>query len=94
MMRCPQCGEAHAREAVTCLVCGHPLNGAPVTDAGAFAEQSKPPSGKLSPELKEWVRGQLSAEEFLAGVREIEKTGGQELKDFIQELEQEAGPRD
>jgi hypothetical protein len=44
--------------------------------------------------LREWARQQFSEEEFLAEVREIEETGGLELKDFIHELEQEAGPRE
>jgi hypothetical protein len=50
-------------------------------------------SEKLSPELKEWARQHFSEDEFLAGLREIQETGGLELKDFIQELEQEAVPR-
>jgi hypothetical protein len=52
------------------------------------------PSGKFSPEFLEWERQHFDMEQFLAGVREIEETGGFELKDFIEELEREAGLRD
>jgi hypothetical protein len=82
MMRCSQCGHDLSPDATTCSGCGRPLNG------------EAPPSGKLSPELLECARQQFSEEEFLAGLREIRETGGLELKDFIQELEQEAAPRD
>jgi len=47
--------------------------------------------GKLSPALLEWARREFNEEEFLAGLREVEETGGLELKDFIHELEEEAG---
>jgi hypothetical protein len=52
------------------------------------------PSEKLSPELMELMRQQFDEEEFLAGLRQIKETGGLELKDFIQELEEEANRRD
>jgi hypothetical protein len=41
-----------------------------------------------------WARQEFSEEEFLAGLREIQATGGLELQDFIKELEKEAQPRD
>ncbi len=92
---CPQCGRDNAADAATCSECGQPLNGAAASVSGG--QQPPPPalpSGKLPPELMEWARQQFNEEEFLAGLREVEETGGVELKDFIQELEQEAGPRD
>ena len=46
-----------------------------------------PRSVKLTPELLEWARNQYTEEEIVAGLREIEATGGLELKDFIHELE-------
>ena len=49
---------------------------------------------KLSPELMEWARSQINEEEIAAALREVEETGGLELKDFICELEEEAKPRD
>ena len=93
---CPQCGGDVSEGATRCSECGQPLNGAAL--AGASGVQQPPPpaaaSGKLPPELMEWARQQFNEEEFLAGLREVQETGGAELKDFIQELEQEAGPRD
>jgi hypothetical protein len=50
------------------------------------------PFAKLSPELLEWARQQINEEEIVAGMREIEETGGLELSDFLPELEQAAGP--
>lgn len=41
----------------------------------------------LTPELLEWARRTFDEEVHLAGLREIETTGGLELKDFIHELE-------
>lgn len=48
----------------------------------------------LTPELLERERRAVNEEEILAGLREIEATGGLELKDFIHELEEEARPRE
>lgn len=48
----------------------------------------------LTPELLEQERRAVNEEEILAGLREIEATGGLELKDFIHELEQEVTPRE
>jgi zinc-ribbon domain len=93
---CPQCGSDVSAGATTCSECGQPLNGAALPGAGGLQQTPPPaqPSGKLSPELREWARQQFSEEEFLAGLREVQETGGVELKDFIKDLEQEAGPRE
>jgi hypothetical protein len=48
----------------------------------------------VTPELLEWARRTFSKEEFLAGLREIEATGGVEITDLIQEPEQEATSRE
>jgi len=40
----------------------------------------------------EWARRQFSEEEIVAGLREIRQTGGLELRDFVQELEEAAAP--
>jgi hypothetical protein len=48
----------------------------------------------LTPEVMEWARRTFNEEEFLAGLREIQTTGGLELKDFLHELEQEVMPRE
>ena len=46
----------------------------------------------LTPDLLESARSQLSEEEIVARLREVEATGGLQLDDFIHELEQAAGP--
>lgn len=48
----------------------------------------------LTPELLEWARQSINEEEILAAFREIQTTGGWELKDFIHELEQEVNSRE
>lgn len=70
---------------------GAPLNGSGpgkwnlpgVTDGFPFA--------KLSPELLEWARQQVNEEEIIAGMREIEETGGLEFRDLLPELEEGTG---
>jgi hypothetical protein len=42
---------------------------------------------RLSPELLEWARRQFTEEEILVGLRELREKGGQELADFLPELE-------
>jgi hypothetical protein len=54
----------------------------------------EPQRTPITPEIIEWARQQLNEEETVAGLREIRETGGLELDDFIQELEQEATPRE
>ena len=46
------------------------------------------PAGKHPKELLEWARQQFTEEEILAGLHDIRTTGGQELGEFLQELEQ------
>jgi hypothetical protein len=48
----------------------------------------------VTPEIMEWARRTFNEEEFLAGLREIEATGGVEITDLIQEPEQEATSRE
>ena len=45
-----------------------------------------------TPAELEWARSQIDLEEIRAGIEEIERTGGLELRDFIQELEVEVKP--
>ena len=97
-VRCPQCSRDLPADATMCSGCGRPLNGAALPNGELTARQPTPAAAplsvKLPPELMEWARQDFNEEEFLAGLREIQETGGLELKDFIQELEQEATPRD
>jgi hypothetical protein len=65
----------------------------PAEDRQAIDGQPPRP-GELSPELLEWARQQFSAEEIVAGLREIRSTGGQELTDFLGEIDKELAPRE
>ncbi len=40
----------------------------------------------IDPEILEWARQNIDEEEIMAGIREIEETGGVQLEDFIEEL--------
>jgi hypothetical protein len=62
------------------------------------SRQPKKPRGingfkKPTPALLAWAKKQYSKEEILAGLKEMKKTGGLELKDFLHELEEAAKPR-
>jgi hypothetical protein len=46
-----------------------------------------------TPEMIEEARRTFDAEEYLAGVREIEAGGGYRLEDFIEEIERTAHGR-
>ena len=46
------------------------------------------PPVKLPPEVLAWANQQFSEEEAAAGIREIRATGGLELHEFVQDLEQ------
>lgn len=54
----------------------------------------EPFDNPITPEIMEWARQNFDEEEFIAGLRQIRETGGWQLKDFIQELEKEAQPRE
>lgn len=41
----------------------------------------------VTPEIRAWAAQQFSDEELLAGLREIEETGGLEFHEFVHELE-------
>ena len=41
----------------------------------------------LTPELREWAKGQFTDEELAAGIREIRETGGLTFDDVIRGLE-------
>ena len=48
------------------------------------------PHEAIPPEMLAWARQTFDEEEFLADIREIEATGGVQLKDFLAELEARA----
>jgi hypothetical protein len=52
------------------------------------SESSEPfPREPVSPELLAWAQQTFDAQEFLAGVREIEATGGRTFEALIAEVE-------
>ena len=74
---CPQCGENLSDSCFCCAQCGTVVNGI----VGSL-EPITP-----TPELLEWAKQQFTEAEIVAGIEEIERTGGLELHEFIQELE-------
>ncbi len=81
---CPSCGERLSESKCQCLMCGKLLNGSmkhpePIALTAACLEEEK----KV-----------FTEEEIIAGIEEIERTGGLKLVDFIQELEAEAARRE
>lgn len=48
----------------------------------------------LTPEFLEWARRTFNEEVHLAGLREIEATGGVDIKDLLNDPEQEVTPRE
>jgi hypothetical protein len=50
------------------------------------------PDGRLTPEFSEWERRTFDIDLFSSGVREIERTGGVELKDILRDIEQGRAP--
>ena len=98
---CPECGQSAPAEAAACPNCGRALANGAVPQAKSPRE--KPP---LPPELNGWVpapipphlleemRRTFNEEEFLADVREIERTGGVTFEDFIGEIEEMVQRRD
>jgi hypothetical protein len=91
---CPKCGHPTAPDAATCPDCGQLLsNGAAPLPARPLA----PPEARnwiiypTPPEVLARARQTFSEEEFLAGLREIEETGGLQFEDFVEDLERAAG---
>ena len=89
---CPGCGHPADHHCTPCGSCGQGLNGQ--QPPGRAAPTPLPvnpieiPDGRLASEHREWERPSFDREAFLAGLREVEQTGGVRLKDFLHELEQ------
>jgi hypothetical protein len=89
MNPCPECG--HPIKAEACTNCGHaPANGQSKSPVGKPSELSGWGIHKTPPEMIEEMRRTFNEEEFLAELRDVERNGRAELKDFLHELEQEA----
>ncbi len=94
MTACPKCGHQASAEGGTCEKCGQAMtNGMAPQAKQPLQKPPLPPEltgyvfEKVPPEMIEEALGPFNREEFLAGVREIEATGGYQLEDFIAELE-------
>jgi hypothetical protein len=58
-----------------------------VTDRSTMPSEVLDSNGRFTQEFRDWDRRTFDPDEYLSGVREIERTGGLELKDFLHELE-------
>jgi hypothetical protein len=91
-LSCPRCGLPTC-QAANCANCGHVLNGQPPASAAApVPRPAGVPDGSLPSEFHEWEQEYFDRERFLAGLSEVEQTGGVELKDFLLELESGVPP--
>jgi hypothetical protein len=98
---CEKCGHPAEGDVRTCSECGHAVKNGAIPDSGCPAKQldGRQEKGNMTiypvpSEVLDWARATFNEEDYLAALREIEKTGGRELKDFIHELEQGASPRE
>jgi hypothetical protein len=69
-------------------------SGFPAKQPAARQENGSMTIYPVPSEVLDWARATHNEEDYIAVLREIEKTGGLELKDFIHELEQGAAPRE
>src|SRR5262249_4278958 len=97
---CPHCGHPTDAAALACPTCGHATaNGAVAPPASPAADSAIPAEvggwikHKTPPDLLAWARQTCAEEEFEAALREVEETGGLELKDLLHELEKGAAGR-
>ncbi len=88
-VNCPGCGR-ETTEGVACPYCAESArNGAaPPAEVSGWAMERTPP------DLLAWARQTCDEAEFLAGVRDIEQTGGVRFEDFIGEIEERVKRRD
>ena len=97
-LTCPKCGSQADAATPACPGCGHALlNGVSSLPTNPAEKPPVPPGlagvvfQKLTPEQMERARQTFNMEEFQAGVREIEETGGLQFEDFVEELQRAAG---
>jgi predicted amidophosphoribosyltransferase len=93
-IKCPRCGGDAAADAA-CPSCGHAVG-------NGLARRIKPqPPPELAnrvftpvpPEMAEEFRRTFNEEEYLAAVRELERAGGVQIDDLIEELERRVDGR-
>jgi hypothetical protein len=92
---CPKCGHETAHD-TACPGCGHAArNGA----AAPKADPPPPPEvanwviSPTPPEMLEEYRRTFNEDEYLAAVREVERTGGVGIDGLIEELERKINGR-
>jgi hypothetical protein len=88
-IKCPSCGTETAADAA-CPSCGHAVNGAARKERGTPPEAVGWMIERPSQEMLEEARRTFDEAEYLAAVREIERTGGVQIDDLIAELERRA----
>ncbi len=89
---CPKCGHSAVSDVTSCPDCGQELKNGTVLQSSSPnipAEVSGWVRYTTPPEMIMRARATFNEEEFMAEVREIERTGGLRLEDFIEELEEE-----
>ena len=101
MIPCPECGRPTAAEAAACANCGHALANGAVPQTKSPIEKPPPPPEVSSwvihrtpPEMVEELRRTFNEEEYLADLRETERTGGVPFEDIISEIEDMVKPRE
>jgi hypothetical protein len=88
--KCPKCGHETAADSA-CPACGQ----AAVNGAARPARRDPPPPPEVAgwvierptPEMLEEARRTFDEAEYLAGVREIEQTGGVSFEEIMAEIE-------
>ena len=79
-IQCPTCGSETAPDGA-CPRCGHANGAGPPPEVASWVIEPVPP------DVAEHFRRTFDEAEYLAEVREIERTGGVQIDDLIAELE-------
>lgn len=79
-IQCPTCGSETSPDGV-CPRCGHANGAEPPPEVASWVIEPVPP------DVAEHFRRTFDEAEYLAEVREIERTGGVQIDDLIAELE-------
>ena len=91
--QCPECGHDPVRGATACPQCGRAMTNGTVPRP-IPAEVSGWTQHELPADILAWAKQTFDEQEYLAEVREIERTGGVRFEDFIGEVEGQVRRRD